>query len=332
LRSQFGIENASLADNQSEKQSAAGNYRTMKTLAHPQTLLSTIEQLYRAATAASIWPDALSSLAHLCQADAVALHRLTEDGIACWPMVAAGYDEFRRQPMQHPLLHIVGFRLGSGTVLSDADLPTRSVFTDTDFHRRWMQPQGFRHCVIGVVEGFTAGMFVLELMRRDGTKSSMPAVNELLRDLLPNLGQALYLAACLGTLPPSVPNGTGPQGGPWTTDRTPPARLELVVNNDAHAPSADLASMSVETRLHMLYGLTRAEVRVAQLLAHEGLSNKMIAQRLGISVSTVSSHICHLLRKTGTNQRTELLALLTTGPAQITRPVPTIERQLRRLA
>jgi DNA-binding NarL/FixJ family response regulator len=90
--------------------------------------------------------------------------------------------------------------------------------------------------------------------------------------------------------------------------------------------------MPVETRLNVLYGLTRTEVRVAQLLAHEGLSNKMIAQRLGIGLNTARSHVHHLLRKTGTNQRTELLALLTTGPAQITCPVPTIERQLRRSA
>jgi non-specific serine/threonine protein kinase len=48
-------------------------------------------------------------------------------------------------------------------------------------------------------------------------------------------------------------------------------------------------------------------MEVLQLLA-DGLTNREIAQRLVLSVRTVEKHIEHLLSKTGTTQRTQLVA------------------------
>ncbi len=45
------------------------------------------------------------------------------------------------------------------------------------------------------------------------------------------------------------------------------------------------------------------------LLAAEGLTNKEIAYRLGISERTVQFHINSIFHKTGTNSRTEVVAL-----------------------
>lgn len=51
--------------------------------------------------------------------------------------------------------------------------------------------------------------------------------------------------------------------------------------------------------------LTNAELAVAKLVA-QGLSNFAISQQLVTSKRTVESHISHMLRKTGLNNRTEL--------------------------
>src|SRR5690606_30619339 len=53
--------------------------------------------------------------------------------------------------------------------------------------------------------------------------------------------------------------------------------------------------------------LTAREQQVLELLA-EGLSNKQIAERLYISVKTVSVHVSAVLRKLGASSRTEAAA------------------------
>ena len=57
------------------------------------------------------------------------------------------------------------------------------------------------------------------------------------------------------------------------------------------------------------YALTERE-RVTLSLVEEGLSNKEIARRLGITVSTVKTHIRSILAKTGTTCRATLLSKL----------------------
>ncbi|HET7723228.1 MAG TPA: LuxR C-terminal-related transcriptional regulator, partial [Propionibacteriaceae bacterium] len=54
-------------------------------------------------------------------------------------------------------------------------------------------------------------------------------------------------------------------------------------------------------------GLTDREVEVRGLL-HQGLADKQIASRLGISVKTVEKHVSAILRKHGVRSRTELMA------------------------
>ena len=54
--------------------------------------------------------------------------------------------------------------------------------------------------------------------------------------------------------------------------------------------------------------LTQREIDVLQLLA-EGLPNKSIAQRLGISDQTVKFHIASILAKLGASNRTDAVRL-----------------------
>ena len=55
-------------------------------------------------------------------------------------------------------------------------------------------------------------------------------------------------------------------------------------------------------------------------LLEEGLSNKQIAQALGISVRTVTVHVSNLLRKTGAASRTEAALRATGRPAGVIVP------------
>ena len=55
--------------------------------------------------------------------------------------------------------------------------------------------------------------------------------------------------------------------------------------------------------------LTRRELQVAGLIA-EGLTNKLIASRLGVSVNTINKHVQSALDKTGAHNRAQLAALI----------------------
>jgi DNA-binding CsgD family transcriptional regulator len=67
-----------------------------------------------------------------------------------------------------------------------------------------------------------------------------------------------------------------------------------------------LASFRVEDDTALRFGLTPRERDMAQLIAR-GLANKEIAAELGISGSTVRSHIYNLYQKAGARSRIELL-------------------------
>jgi DNA-binding NarL/FixJ family response regulator len=63
------------------------------------------------------------------------------------------------------------------------------------------------------------------------------------------------------------------------------------------------------TILTGLFDLTPAEVRLATALA-KGLNLKMAAAEAGLQFSTVRTYLNRIFRKTGTNQQSQLVALL----------------------
>jgi len=71
-----------------------------------------------------------------------------------------------------------------------------------------------------------------------------------------------------------------------------------------------------QRRLCELYGLTRAEARVAALLAN-GYRLEETAESLGLVYETARKHLKHVFGKTGTDRQAELIRMLVTGPAVI---------------
>jgi two-component system, NarL family, nitrate/nitrite response regulator NarL len=75
-----------------------------------------------------------------------------------------------------------------------------------------------------------------------------------------------------------------------------------------------LQSTGLEGDAKHVGALTGREQHVATLVCH-GLSNKDIAQRLGISEGTVKSHVHRILRKLGVQNRCALILALSPNEA-----------------
>ena len=72
--------------------------------------------------------------------------------------------------------------------------------------------------------------------------------------------------------------------------------------------AADLESAGLPEPVDLIEPLTRREQEVLELLA-EGLPNKAIAARLGISDQTVKFHVASISAKLGATNRTEAVRL-----------------------
>jgi DNA-binding CsgD family transcriptional regulator len=58
----------------------------------------------------------------------------------------------------------------------------------------------------------------------------------------------------------------------------------------------------------LVYGLTPAEARIFEMVA-AGDTRTEIADRLGLAVSTVKSHLLHVFEKTGSKRQADLVKL-----------------------
>jgi NarL family two-component system response regulator LiaR len=83
----------------------------------------------------------------------------------------------------------------------------------------------------------------------------------------------------------------------------------------AHAGRATLSTEAAHALIHAVtqppapgHNLTKRERIVLTLMA-AGLNNTEIAQKLGVSPSTIKSHVSHVLAKLGVASRTEAVAL-----------------------
>lgn len=83
----------------------------------------------------------------------------------------------------------------------------------------------------------------------------------------------------------------------------------------AHAGRATLSPLAVQAIVHAAnqppppgHDLTDRE-RVVLLLLVEGLNNSEIAAKLGVSPSTIKSHVSHILAKLDVSSRTEAVAV-----------------------
>jgi DNA-binding CsgD family transcriptional regulator len=82
----------------------------------------------------------------------------------------------------------------------------------------------------------------------------------------------------------------------------------------AEFPERSLPDPAALRAAFLVRGLSEREADLVPLVA-EGLGNKQIADRLGISVKTVNNHLYNLYQKLGINSRYELLVLAGAAPA-----------------
>jgi DNA-binding CsgD family transcriptional regulator len=120
-------------------------------------------------------------------------------------------------------------------------------------------------------------------------------------------GVSQRLLVLWGTVPPLLGRGVVSPlpvdltGLPPGLDRLPGQPLLLVVDHPAQPGWLELVAR--------LYGLTASEARVAQLLAR-GLAPKDIAVELGIEITTVRTHVRHVMSKMAVRRATEVVRLL----------------------
>ena len=68
-------------------------------------------------------------------------------------------------------------------------------------------------------------------------------------------------------------------------------------------------------RISKAWGLTRRQSTVLDLLCR-GLSNKEIAETLGVALPTVVSHVGAILKRSGCNSRTAVVATAMQAPSR----------------
>ena len=92
--------------------------------------------------------------------------------------------------------------------------------------------------------------------------------------------------------------------------------LVAVFVADPHANPPDMAGA-----MQSAYGLTPAEASLVELLAHDTPSLVDAADQLGVSQTTVKTHLKHCYQKTGARRQTELIRLaLASAPGLHCRP------------
>ncbi|SUS07431.1 hypothetical protein DF3PA_70035 [Candidatus Defluviicoccus seviourii] len=101
--------------------------------------------------------------------------------------------------------------------------------------------------------------------------------------------------------------------GPCETDTelTPEAPAAILYVGDP-----DRVMVFDNARIAKLYGLSRAESRVAALLA-SGYRLEQAADMLGVAYETVRKHLKQIFSKTGTYRQAELVRILVNGPASL---------------
>ncbi|MFT3975821.1 MAG: helix-turn-helix transcriptional regulator [Sphingomonas bacterium] len=113
----------------------------------------------------------------------------------------------------------------------------------------------------------------------------------------------------------------GWEGGRAALHVMPLRRRRLGIDHDAVAAifvaEADAPAMAPASLIAALFDLTPAEARVYEQIS-KGLSVPQSAERLGVKISTVKTHLLRLFEKTGTRKQTELVLLAMSLAAPLT--------------
>lgn len=237
------------------------------------SLLDTVALFYDAALCPEHWDDALTRLAQLCGAEAAGLRMQGEEVTQRWVGLEP---QFNRAYVEHYWRDdpwaTPASAIPVGTVAYGDMIVPRRTLERTSFYNELSKPYGLDDLVGGVVSRSDRSLITLGIMGRTHVRFGA-AQQRIVERLLPHLSRALSIG-------------------------------ERLLN----APSGDLRP-NLEERLRRSYGLTRAEARVAVLIA-QGLVPKEAAAALGTSWNTVRTQLCRVFAKTGTTRQLELARLL----------------------
>ena len=179
--------------------------------------------------------------------------------------------------------------------------------------------------VVGEAGSVADAMARLPALRPDVMVLDLPGadlgeVHRRLRGLLPRTA-VLALQAAGGSVPADGADGNGlpavlrkPVRG-----RTLVAAVHAVAAGMAPAPAGPVQHRRPDLGGDRLAGLTERERAVLRLIG-EGLTNRQIADRMGLAEKTVKNYTSHLLAKLGLERRTQA-AILATRLGQPDRPV-----------
>lgn len=155
---------------------------------------------------------------------------------------------------------------------------------------------------VGVIE--SAGMSVSRLRIEASTIAEQTTIEEALARALGLGGEPVGSSLALGLgNPPEVALHVIPLQDSLLSAMWLDARALVIAE-----PRAEIAPGTAWLR--QAFGLTEAEVTVALLVATEPAGLGKVAQTLGISVSTVKTHLQRIFEKTDTHRQADLVRLI----------------------
>ena len=166
---------------------------------------------------------------------------------------------------------------------------------DTDVLVAVADPIGLSQLTESLLDAEPLPVLVLLAAQEADAAQIMAALHPRAWGLLPLDASAEELAAAVGALREGLFVGLPSLLAPLS------ASLQQGVRKDVRPVSGEAVEMAVEL-------LTERELQILHLLA-QGLANKQIALRLGISEHTVKFHVSGIYHKLGASNRTEAVRL-----------------------
>jgi len=235
-------------------------------------VFAALDRAYGLIDGSASWPDCLEALIEMSEVQASRLLL---------------YDCTRGQSQ---VIDAAGIAVDRGCVVKPLDIDEAlwqstpgDVWLPTG--GREPHPPGFALFGYAVLDRDKAHILYLEFLRRPSEARRPHGTKHLLQTVLPHLHRACRLHRAI----------TGDD-------------LSAFIAPDL-TPCGAATGLPIELRLRRRFRLSKAEARVATLLA-DGLAPRMIADRLNVSIHTVRSQLQAIFSKTDTSRQAELTSLI----------------------
>jgi DNA-binding CsgD family transcriptional regulator len=219
------------------------------------------------------WPNCLNALVELAGVDACGLLLYECAGGHSQVVAAAGRGFTSERPIQKLAIDEALWRSTPGEIWT----APRGAENG--------RPDGLQVCGYAVLDRDSAHILYLEFRHRRADRALADSAKRRLENVLPHLHRACRLRRSIvgdDLLRFAAPDRVQPTAPP---------------------------GLPIELRLRRRFRLSKAEARVATLLA-DGLAPRMIADRLNVSIHTVRSQLQAIFNKTDTSRQAELTSLI----------------------